>query len=918
MDVRRRMLIKKTSSGDSGGGSTTSGYTVVLNSQWQKSTTISNPDSNTYDGVYESYSNKGVNSSAAVMYIDISGLSEFSFYIRSYAESNYDYVMVSQLDKTITSGSSYSDTTLVKAHTRGNQQSGTSISSYTLVEFTGIDKGSHRITVLYRKDTSQHSNDDRGYVLIPREQWSSDSGGGSEGGDIIIDTNNYMTIYALEDGLQAKLSGNIVSYSTDEGNTWTELASNTYTPTINSGQTIMFKGNLTPAFSNGIGVFTINKKCNLEGNCMSLLFGDDAASNNSLLGKNYAFDSLFSGCKTIVEVSSTFLPATRLSGYCYRNMFKNCTSLVAAPELPATTLSDRCYNYMFYGTNVLPDCSNIDFTSNTEAGSWGLVGLFAGTKVTDADLFNILPINPSTGKYWLPATTLNSNCYRDMFRDCTSLTTAPELPATTLASGCYGYMFSGTNVLPDCSNIDFTSNTVVSSGGLRDLFAGTKVTDADLFNILPINPSTGKYWLPATTLASSCYSYMFSDCTSLTTAPELPATTLASGCYAFMFQSCRSLVTAPALPATTLANYCYKYMFIDCTSLVTAPELPATTLASDCYYNMFKSCNKLNYIKMLATDISASGCLNYWVSSVSKTGTFVKHPNMTSLSRGDSGIPSGWTVYNNGEEPEQESPQVAGDVAYYTNGEIKTISASKWNSSLGTPIGVVVIPSNFLPDGKARIVSLKAVGSSGNASTSHLSMLWSNTSTDTTLTNYTKVPITNNTGSVSSSSNSYGYLPSDKFTGDTSFIDSNAKYSTNDTIKIPSPYNGSEFNTDYSKTISGNNTLSDFNGLSNTQVLVGLGSDYKAANAAYNYSDGVSNTQWYLPSAGELGFLVARFKAINSTISMLSGVAVPSNAFWSSTEYGSGRACYVGTVGGYVDSNPKNSSSYVRPFASLV
>ena len=271
---------------------------------------------------------------------------------------------------------------------------------------------------------------------------------------------------------------------------------------------------------------------------------------------------------------------------------------------------------------------------------------------------------------------------------------------------------------------------------------------------------------------------------------------------------------------------------------------------------------------------------------------------------------------NNGgsEEPSVVNINV-GDVAYYTNGEIKTISKDKWNSSLGTPIGVVVIPSNFLPDGKARIVSLKAVNSSGNASTSHEYMYWeqSGNYVDTTLTNYTKVPITNNTGSVSSSSNSYGYLPSDNFTGDTSFVDSNAKYYGTDANKIPSPYNGSEFNTDYSKDISGyNNALSDFNGLSNTQVLVGLGNDYVAANAAYNYSDGVSNTQWYLPSAGELGFMVARLKSINSTISQLGFVAVPSSYFWSSTEYSSSYAYYVFTNLGGVYYSSKDDYNYVR------
>ena len=64
-----------------------------------------------------------------------------------------------------------------------------------------------------------------------------------------------------------------------------------------------------------------------------------------------------------------------------------------------------------------------------------------------------------------------------------------------------------------------------------------------------------------------CYNYMFYNCKSLTTAPELPATTLANNCYQSMFSNCKSLTTAPSLPATTLANYCYQSMFYNCKSL---------------------------------------------------------------------------------------------------------------------------------------------------------------------------------------------------------------------------------------------------------------------------------------------------------------------------------------------------------------
>ena len=104
------------------------------------------------------------------------------------------------------------------------------------------------------------------------------------------------------------------------------------------------------------------------------------------------------------------------------------------------------------------------------------------------------------------------------------------------------------------------------------------------------------------------------------------------------------MVQAPELPATTLASYCYQYMFEGCTSLTTAPELPATTLEKRCYESMFKGCTKLNYIKaMFITTPSASYASN-WVNGVAATGTFVKNSAATWNVRGVNGIPSGWTI----------------------------------------------------------------------------------------------------------------------------------------------------------------------------------------------------------------------------------------------------------------------------------
>lgn len=125
----------------------------------------------------------------------------------------------------------------------------------------------------------------------------------------------------------------------------------------------------------------------------------------------------------------------------------------------------------------------------------------------------------------------------------------------------------------------------------------------------------------------------------------LPTTVLTQYCYRAMFSNAYSLEKAPELPATTLSQGCYWYMFENC-SITTAPDLLATSLVKECYGNMFNNCHNLNYIKCLATTnlTVASGTTN-WASGVSATGIFVKEGN-TSWSRGTSGIPNGWSIYD--------------------------------------------------------------------------------------------------------------------------------------------------------------------------------------------------------------------------------------------------------------------------------
>ena len=226
----------------------------------------------------------------------------------------------------------------------------------------------------------------------------------------------------------------------------------------------------------------------------------------------------------------------------------------------------------------------------------------------------------------------------------------------------------------------------------------------------------------------------------------------------------------------------------------------------------------------------------------------------------------------------QTEQKNTGDIAYWDGSTVKTIPLSSWNSSLGTPVGVVMIGSGFAPDGRARIISLTNMSYNGDEY-----IYWDSEGgydTDSPAPNFKYVPTTDNA--------KYGFLPSDSdsFNGDVSYVDRKTKYYYDDNDSyIPSPYLGDVPNPAYYQAIEGGNALSDFNGLSNTQLLVNAGSNYHAAHACWNYKDAAnSNLQWYLPAMGELGYLMPRFKQINESIQAVGGVPVEEYTFWSSSE----------------------------------
>ena len=152
-------------------------------------------------------------------------------------------------------------------------------------------------------------------------------------------------------------------------------------------------------------IFTSTALCYISGNIMSLLKDKVNISESAFQG---AFSRGGTELKNIDidPLDPLILPATKLAWGCYMRMFHNCTSLTSAPSFTVEETAEKCCYNMFR------KCSN---------------------------LVNV-------GSIQLPAKTLTLDCYRELFRECSKLTTAPILPAPTLFQECYRQMFSSSGI----------------------------------------------------------------------------------------------------------------------------------------------------------------------------------------------------------------------------------------------------------------------------------------------------------------------------------------------------------------------------------------------------------------------------------------------------------------------------------------
>ena len=282
-----------------------------------------------------------------------------------------------------------------------------------------------------------------------------------------------------------------------------------------------------------------------------------------------------------------------------------------------------------------------------------------------------------------------------------------------------------------------------------------------------------------------------------------------------------------------------------------------------------------------------------------------------------------------------QTPSIeVGSIAYVdSSSNLKYSSPDDWSSSLGTPVGVVAIPANFLPGSpEMRLIAIYGVDSAGTRTeNSQPSSKWSSVVTYDIpeLDNYASSGPCLDVDSNSIVSSRGHWLCSDKFNQQMNPYDPGyGWYSTTVKMIAPSPYktdgsfNEQFIDNTYFPYRGRLNPFTDFKGKENTDILVGLGTAYEAANACRKYKAYDGDTlEWYLPSAGELSVYFHDFNKINNAISKAGGVQMKtSGCYWSSNEYQLDTAVYLGPADGGLSNSTKNGkyyNFYVRPFAQI-
>lgn len=311
-----------------------------------------------------------------------------------------------------------------------------------------------------------------------------------------------------------------------------------------------------------------------------------------------AFKDLFKNCTALVEAPQ--IPYTSTGAYSYENMFSGCTKLKWATKyLLADVVNSYAYKKMFNSCSLikLPECPNITTVNSSSFDN----AFYNASNTNTRTSFNILPDD----------TTINvrgTGAFSSAYQGCVNIIAPKKLniDATSLSDSlsCFNSMFMsmrGKFIAPESITSDY----------IGTLFAYKMFYDCNTMK-------KGPKILPSGKISKQCFSYMFFGCSEMTEGPELINITDAdlgnstilevgiSSC-SYMFAGCTKLKKAPKFNSVKIEKafvQTFEYMFKDCTDLTIdyGYKLPGCWAGTGCFRGMFMNCVNINSVPDM-TDI---------------------------------------------------------------------------------------------------------------------------------------------------------------------------------------------------------------------------------------------------------------------------------------------------------------------------
>lgn len=278
-----------------------------------------------------------------------------------------------------------------------------------------------------------------------------------------------------------------------------------------------------------------------------------------------------------------------------------------------------------------------------------------------------------------------------------------------------------------------------------------------------------------------------------------------------------------------------------------------------------------------------------------------------------------------------------GDICIYDNVTNKKIFISnsypldEISLNRFTPIGVVVVPGIHAVYGENTCGIISIVGMSCNTpSVGTIGdddvMCFAPQADIATLQNYNVVIVEDGSGGLKT--NGFGYLSK------------NGDYAAT-SLHIPDPYlSDMSRNPDYYNTsVSKYNAMADFYGRANSNVVLSVrgnkdystwtptsttGTDYSAVSCCdMFYTSGTQQGDWYLPGAGELGYMMSKWDIIRNSFTLLNNYCgdickqlEDNSSYWTSSEHNKANNRYVHTNNG-MGHIAKTSNCKVRAFTII-